>query len=176
MFFYLISVILTLSSFPASGKGDGDPRRNITCLGSSYEFRIPIRPDGVDLNRLTMQQLCAQPVYDGADIPRVLGGWCSAGLEIDYQYEIPPGDPPWGPWGPSDTSRPRTGVSFDHTVSRSVQPGELQPDGFNDERLYAGCLNRCFCNWGVEDLSIQPKREVPSNADVMVLPTPTDGL
>lgn len=52
----------------------GDPRRNITCLGSSYDLRLPIRPDGLDLNTLTMQQLCAKPVYGGANITRSLGG------------------------------------------------------------------------------------------------------
>lgn len=174
MFFYPISVILALSSSLALGKGDnhvekrtfvGDPRSNITCLGSSYDLRIPLRTDGFDLNQLTMQQLCAKPIYGGADIPRALGGWCSAGVEIDYRYVDPPGEPAWGP---SDTFHLRTGVSFDFRVSEWLSIGS---DDFNDDRLYVGCLNRCFCNWEIEDLSIQPKREVPSNADVIIIPT-----
>ncbi|KAG7005472.1 hypothetical protein G7Y79_00019g046520 [Physcia stellaris] len=144
MFFFPVFDILALSSSLALGKADdhvekrtfvGDPRSNITCLGSSYDLRIPIRTDGVDLNQLTMQQLCAKPIYGGANISRALGGWC---------------------------------VSFDFSVSEEMSDHLAN---FNDDRLYIGCLNRCFCNWEIEDRSIQPKREVPSNADVIIIPT-----
>ena len=174
MFFFPVFDILALSSSLALGKTDdhvekrtfvGDPRSNITCLGSSYDLRIPIRTDGVDLNQLTMQQLCAKPIYGGANISRALGGWCSAGVGIDYLYVEPPGLPPFGP---SDTFHLRTGVSFDFSVSEEMSDHLAN---FNDDRLYIGCLNRCFCNWGIEDRSIQPKREVPSNADVIIIPT-----
>lgn len=41
---------------------------------------------------------------------------------------------------------------------------------YENERLYTGCLNRCFCSWEVDDLTMQLKREVPSNADLVTLP------
>ena len=47
---------------------------------------------------------------------------------------------------------------------------------FDDDRLYAGCLNRCFCSWGLDDLTIQPKREVPSNADLITVPIDTSAF
>lgn len=170
----------------------GDPRRNITCLGSSYDLRLPIRPDGFDLNQLTMQQLCAKPVYGGADIPVIPGGWCSKGLEPAY-------DPRWDgddddddgssdhgdddddvdvAWSQDAEMFPTlTGVSFDDTVTSWIQTPMIHPPGFPPDRrwfkdrLYAGCLNRCFCSWEVDDLTIQPKREVPSNADLITKKT-----
>lgn len=38
----------------------GDPRRNITCLGSGYDLQLPVRSNGFDPNGLTMQELCAK--------------------------------------------------------------------------------------------------------------------
>ena len=148
----------------------GDPRRNITCLGSSYDMRLPLRPDGFDLNQLTMQQLCAKPIYGGADLPVMVGGWCSKGLEPAYD---PDGDEDDVEWRQDDEMFPTlTGVSFDHTVTPWINPpGWLPSQRYYNDRLYAGCLNRCFCSWGVDDLTVQPKREVPSNADVITKKT-----
>lgn len=162
---YQVSLILSVTLL-AHGTFIGDPRRNITCLGSSYDMRLPIRPDGVDLNQLTMQQLCAKRAYGGAGISRAMGGWCSKGLEPAYIADEYGGDMEWRQ---DDGMLPTlTGVSFDATGAEDTNPPGWAPNQpyFND-RLYAGCLNRCFCSWELDDLTIQPKREVPSNADVV---------
>lgn len=52
----------------------GDPRRNITCHGSSYDLELPVRSDGVDPDQFTMQQLCAKMIYGGAPSGQHLGG------------------------------------------------------------------------------------------------------
>lgn len=49
------------------------------------------------------------------------------------------------------------GVSFDLRA-------DTQIEGV-DSRFLLGCFNRCFCNWESNDLIIQPKRSVSSNAD-----------
>ena len=116
--------IISLSSLRALGKPSGhvekrtfygDPRRNITCLGSSYDLRLPLRPDGVDLNQLTMQQLCAENIYGRADIPYRLGGWCSKVLEpalLESSWNGPTR------WSQDDMFPTRTGVSFEFKMSR----------------------------------------------------------
>lgn len=170
-FFYLFLNIPRASAFPNENNHldkrsfYGDPRRNITCLGSSYDLQLPVRLNGVDPNRFTMQQLCAKTIYGGAPAGQHLGGWCSRGLKVedgesgqdsdsddstDSISEIPNDESEWK-W---------TGVSFDlSTASRATADGA-------DPRFLIGCFNRCFCNFEIEDLTIQPKRSVPSNADV----------
>lgn len=140
----------------------GDPRRNITCLGSSYDLELPVRSDGVDPNNFTMQQLCAKTIYGGAPAGQHLGGWCSRGLRAED------GNPPDQP-DPDNSDiqeNPNsvwqfawTGVSFDWSAA-----SQASEEG-SDPRFLLGCFNRCFCNFEVDDLSIQPKRSVPSNAD-----------
>ena len=154
-----------MSAFPTDD-GDldqrsfyGDPRRNITCLGSNYDLQLPVRQDGVDPNRFTMQQLCAKTIYGGAPAGQHLGGWCSRGLPIqDGEREDDSGDESENPNLTYDWLW--TGVSFD--LSDASQASEEGAD----PRFLLGCFNRCFCNWQVDDLTIQPKRSVPSNADV----------
>lgn len=98
--FGILCVAFSLFAFGAKATDvekrtfNGDPGRNITCLGSSYDLQLPIRPDGVDLNELIMQQLCAKPVYGGASIENALGGWCSKGLEpaVWWDYNDDDGD------------------------------------------------------------------------------------
>ena len=85
---YLFLSLPGVSAFPKeNGHLDtrsfyGDPRRNITCLGSSYDLQLPVRPDGVDPDHFTMQELCAKTIYGGAPAGQHLGGWCSRGLEV----------------------------------------------------------------------------------------------
>lgn len=138
----------------------GDPRRNITCLGSSYDLELPVRSDGVDPNNFTMQQLCAKTIYGGAPAGQHLGGWCSRGLQAED------GNPPDQPDPDNSEENPNavwefswTGVSFDWSAA-----SQASEEG-SDPRFLLGCFNRCFCNFEVDDLSIQPKRSVPSNAD-----------
>ena len=53
-----------------------------------------------------------------------------------------------------------TGVSFDVIAASHASLEGADP------RFLLGRFNRCFCNWGLVDLTIQLKRTVPSNADV----------
>ena len=140
----------------------GDPRRNITCLGNGYDLQLPLRPDGVDPNHFTMQQLCAKTIYGGAPAGQHLGGWCSRGLEVTENPELIGSDDSDTdvPFDESNTEPSAvTGVSFD------LSPASHASAAGADPRFLLGCFNRCFCSWGVADLTKQPKRDVPSNAD-----------
>ena len=124
-----------------------------------------MRSDGVDPNRFTMQQLCAKTIYGGASAGQHLGGWCSRGLWVEDGEPGQDSDPDSDP--DSMTENPDsvfewewTGVSFDMSAASQANKEGADP------RFLLGCFNRCFCNFEVEDLTIQPKRSVPSNADV----------
>ena len=139
----------------------GDPRRNITCLGQSYDLHLPFLHNGTDPNTFTMQRLCAKTIYGGAPAFQHFGGWCSKGLTVQDHRASDNGEeseddfdePAWD----ADGSE-LTGVSFD--LSANSQAAET-----TDPRFLLGCFNRCFCNYGIRDLTMQPKRDVPSNAD-----------
>ena len=153
----------------------GDPRRNITCLGGGYDLKIPFaHGPGVDPDTFTMQQLCAKTIYGGAPAGQHFGGWCSQGLSIEDpgsdDGDWPDPDPdeidesrldPDREWSYLDPENPKiySGVSFDLSLASQAVDGP-------DPRFLLGCFNRCFCNYGVTDLTKQPKRTVPSNADV----------
>lgn len=66
--FYVLGVYARSKEFSSIDKRTlyGDPRRNITCLGSSYDLQLPIRSDSTNPNEYTMQQLCAKTIYGGA--------------------------------------------------------------------------------------------------------------
>ncbi len=178
-YFYIISLGILGSSAFSKDNGHldkrsfyGDPRRNITCLGSSYDLQLPVRRNGVDPNQFTMQQLCAKTTYGGAPNGQHLGGWCSRGLiyrdlELDYgdsDSDSGPAEQPEDSW-----QWAFTGVSFD--LSNTFQDERTGAD----PRFLLGCVNRCFCNFEVNDLTIQPKRSVPSNADVYMEKSRTTG-
>ena len=180
-FLGIVCVTFSLFAFGAKATDvekrtfNGDPRRNITCLGSSYDLRLPIRPDGVDLNNLTMQQLCAKPVYGGASIGNALGGWCSKGLQPAVWWPSTDDDEdPLQGWDTNNAYQASTnGVAFEFMGESSYYGVAIWPQGqeYQLDRLYIGCLNRCFCSWGVEDLTVQPRREEPeSTADVEMVP------
>ena len=44
-----------------------------------------------------------------------------------------------------------------------------------DPRFLLGGFNRCFCDYGLTDLTIQPKREHYSDADVHLIPSGATG-
>ena len=50
-------------------------------------------------------------------------------------------------------------MSFDHS------PEDETDRELADPRFLLRCFNRCFCNYRVTDLTIQPKRDEPSDAD-----------
>lgn len=180
-YLYFISLgILGSSAFPKdNGHLDkrsfyGDPRRNITCLGSSYDLQLPVRDNGVDPNHFTMQQLCAKTTYGGAPNGEHLGGWCSRGLI--YREDLDPEDHSDSDSGSGLAEQPDdsdewnwTGVSFDLLDTRQQESTGADP------RFLLGCFNRCFCNFEVNDLTIQPKRSDPSNAEVYKKRSDTTG-
>lgn len=147
----------------------GDPRRNITCLGSSYALQLPIRSDGTNPNDFTMQQLCAKTAYGGAPAGQNLGGWCSKGLPMEEKDADDPdpvfvdGDEPGFALNPTDPQ----GVSFEDSPLNTQEGWDV--------RFLLGCFNRCFCNYGVQDLTIQPKRDEPSNADTYLYMSDASG-
>ena len=158
--FYVFGVYARPETYSSLDKRtfDGFPERNITCLGSSYEVQLPLRSDGTNPNELTMQQLCAKSVYGGAPEGWNLGGWCSKGLRYSVKRLF--GEPVYDEnqnLDYEDSTYPQ-GVSFDLSL-----PGGF-PEVF-DPRFLLGCFNRCFCNYGVDDLTIQPRRDDPSIAD-----------
>lgn len=130
----------------------GDPRRNITCLGSSYDLRLPPGVNGTDPNELTMQQLCAKTIYGGAPAGRHLGGWCSRGLQTKDEKDADDSDDEEMTTNFENFSD-LTGVSFDMSDNSHVDEVLIDP------RFLLGCFNRCFCNYGVTDLTTQPKRD-----------------
>ena len=150
-----------------------DPRRNITCLGSSYALQLPIRRDGINPNDFTMQQLCAKTEYGGAPAGQHLGGWCSKGLRMAekdfFESDITFLDGE-GPSYAFDATSPQ-GVSFEDVTP---EDSLIYQDGW-DIRFLLGCFNRCFCNYGVQDLTIQPKRDEPSNADTYLFASDGSG-
>lgn len=83
MLFYLSFLLLYIPDSSAFPKNNvdldersfyGDPRRNITCLRSSYDLELSVRSDGLDPNQFTMQQLCAKTIYGGDPSGQHLGG------------------------------------------------------------------------------------------------------
>ncbi len=146
-----------------------DPRRNITCLGSSYDLQLPIRRDGINPNELTMQQLCAKTEYGGAPAGQHLGGWCSKALRMASKDADQP-DPVFvdgeGPSYALEPTNPQ-GVSFEEDSLNAAYGWDV--------RFLLGCFNRCFCNYGVQDLTIQPKRDEPSDADTYLFPSYASG-
>ena len=145
----------------------GDPRRNITCLGSSYALQLPSL-DGNDPNELTMQQLCAKTIYGGAPDGRHFGGWCSRGLvpnDVGHSNTDDLDDEEVTDGRYSDI----TGVSFDLSDNSHAN------NDLADPRFLLGCFNRCFCNYGVTDLTIQPKRDEPSDADTYLAESDSTG-
>lgn len=54
-----------------------DPRKSITCVGSSYDLNLPNLGD-FNPNLLTMQQLCPKPQFGGGLPERHVGGWCDS--------------------------------------------------------------------------------------------------
>lgn len=143
----------------------GDPRRNITCLGSKYDLQLPPGVNETDPNELTMQQLCAKTVYGGAPAGRHLGGWCSRGLKTRDLRHPDDSDDADDPDDSEDSDVTTNPYSDTNGVSFDLSDASHADEGLADPRFLLGCFNRCFCNYGVTDLTMQPKREEPSAAD-----------
>lgn len=108
------------------------PTQRITCLGDHYPIALP-KILNLDPNTLTMQQLCVGD-KEGNNVQLdyySLDGWCLMGRgEVDIR---------------------RGRVVFDKVVT-NVSPV------FQTPRLLLGCQYRCFCSYGIQDVSIQPRQ------------------
>ena len=112
---------------------EADPRNNITCLGNNPDLQLPIL-NGFDPNQVTMQKLCAKPQYNGGPPGEHAGGYC---IDPPYTYHI--GE-----------------VAFD------MSPAAQANDQLQNPRVLLACIYRCFCNYRLQDTSIQPKSNWPS--------------
>ncbi|MCJ1278707.1 hypothetical protein MMC21_006524 [Puttea exsequens] len=113
---------------------EANPKGNITCLGDSYDVELPAQPH-FNPNVVTMQQLCAKPQYGGGSRGQHLGGWCYI-----------PGRPASSPQGYFEGI-----VAFDRSI------GAEPIHALQTPRVLLGCYYKCFCNYGVDDRSVQPK-------------------
>lgn len=117
-----------------------DPRGNITCLGTSYELRLPTW-DGFNPNEYTMQQLCAKPQYGGNPPGRNLGAYCY----YNSVESIVGGASSSNGVGGNDDNLPSPHIMFDPSLAaRSNRV-------FRKPRILLGCAYRCFCNFGLDN-------------------------
>ena len=108
---------------------EADPYGNITCLGDSYDLELPTQAHW-NPNTVSMQSLCAKTQYGGGPPGQNIAGWC----DIPYRGYLHPG-----------------------TIRFDASPGAQANAQLQNPRVMLGCLYRCFCSNGVEELSLQPK-------------------
>ena len=108
---------------------EADPKGNITCLGDAYELALPTW-NGFNPNGISMQKLCAKTQYGGGPANQNVAGFC-------YYLNSTPSDPR---------------LMFD------PRPEAQANEVLSNPRVLLGCAYRCFCNHGVSDTSMQPKR------------------
>ena len=111
---------------------EADPVGNITCLGDSYDLELPLQAHW-NPNTVSMQSLCAKTQYGGGPPGQNIAGWC----------EIPP------------RSRGYLHPSNPGTIAFDASPGAQANAQLQNPRVMLGCLYRCFCSNGVEELSLQ---------------------
>ena len=111
---------------------EADPDGNITCFGDSYDLELPLQAHW-NPNTVSMQSLCARTQYGGGPPGQNIAGWC----------EIPPRSR--GYLHPSDPG----------TIAFDASPSAQANTQFQNPRVMLGCLYRCFCSNGVEELSLQ---------------------
>ena len=107
---------------------EANPKGNITCLGDEYDLALPTW-DGFNPNGISMQKLCAKTQYGGGPANQNVGGFC-------YYFNSTP-------------SNPR--LTFDPSPEAQASTVLSNP------RVLLGCAYRCFCNYGINNTSIQPK-------------------
>ena len=125
---------------PAPGKpvaaenfdpAEADPNGNITCLGDSYDLELPLQAHW-NPNTVSMQSLCAKTQYGGGPPGQNIAGWCEKPAR--RRSTLPP-DP--------------------GTIAFDASPGAQANAQLQNPRVMLGCLYRCFCSNGVEELSLQ---------------------
>ena len=105
-----------------------NPVRNVTCLGDSLDLELPMI-GSFNPNQVTMQKLCAKPQYNGGARGQHAGAYCH--------------EPPFEP--------------FTGNIAFDVSPAADTSTHLQSPRVLLSCQYRCFCNWGLADLSVQPK-------------------
>ena len=139
---------------------EADPRRNISCVGDSYDFKLPLL-DGFNPNGLSMQTICAKPQYGGGGRYQHAGAYCYYPIErtrnetssTDSQSDVESGSSE-----SSDFQLPQTlqwmlrgKIVFDN------HPGSQTSHQLQNPRVMQACLYRCFCNYELDDVSNQPQ-------------------
>ena len=121
----------------APASDTANPRNNITCVGQFPDLRLPLLQDGFDPNTASMQKLCAKTNYGGGAPGEHAGGYC---------WTRP------GTFSYNHNNTETTGdVGFD--LSRAAHAStQLQ-----NPRFLLACFYRCFCNYGLDNPSNQPK-------------------
>ena len=114
-----------------------NPENNITCVGQTPDLRLPLLQDGFNPNMASMQQLCAKTKYGGGQAGQHAGAYCW----------IRPGTASHNNIGNDTTGD----VGFDLSLGAQTS-AQLQ-----NPRFLLACFYRCFCNYGLENPSIQPK-------------------
>ena len=110
---------------------------NITCVGQFPDLKLPILEDGFDPNQASMQQLCAKTRYGGGEPGHQVGGYCWA-RPGTFSYHT--------------TDNDTTGdVGFDLTPPAQASTVLQNP------RFLLACFYRCFCNYNLQNPSVQPK-------------------
>ncbi len=112
------------------------PENNISCVGRFPDLKLPLLNDGFDPNNASMQQLCAKTQYGGS-AKHHAGGYCWA-RPGTFSYHSADND--------------TTGdVGFD------MSPIAQASTQLQNPRFLLACFYRCFCNYGLQDASVQPK-------------------
>ena len=110
-----------------------DPREanlksNLTCLGASSSLNLP-KWHGINLNSISMQQLCAKTQYRGRASSGNLGAFYDEELSI---------------------------LIFDDSSPQALAILH-EPPGFGAfMRAILQCRARCFCNFGLQDTTQKP--------------------
>ena len=111
---------------------EADPTGNITCLGDSYDLELPTHAHW-NPNTVSMQSLCAKTQYGGGPPGQNIASWC----------ETPP------------RIRGYPGYSDSGTIAFDASPGAQANAQLQNPRVMLGCLYSCFCNYVVEQFSLQ---------------------
>ena len=114
-----------------------DPRKNITCLGDESVIGWNIGP--ARYQGTSMQKLCADPQYGGDSSGPNLRGYCHEG-DVFFGNNIVR--------SPFQETRFAGNVQFNPMTAVDLA---------RSLRNYLECRNRCFCNYGLEDPSPQPR-------------------
>lgn len=133
---------------------EADPKRNVSCVGGSYDLKLPILEDGFNPRNLSMQELCVKPQYGGGKPHRHAGAYCFNPIEPDRSTDS---DDDSG-YIDNDIVEYEPPVMLGKVVfdpHRGAQTSRELRSG----RIRQACVYRCFCNYGIEDVSIQPESD-----------------